>query len=80
MSMRENTIHSCYKFSKQVCQYTIDMIFIRRYSSLAEAEKITGISKSSISSVCRGIMKTSRGYIWIYPPKLKINFISPDKN
>lgn len=36
------------------------------YNSIAEASKETGIDKSSISRVCKGIQKTAGGYHWSY--------------
>lgn len=52
--------------SKAVVQYTSDGVFIAEYSSLAEAERITGIAYQSICSVCRGKRKTAGGYLWCY--------------
>lgn len=51
---------------KAVVQYTTDGVFMDLYSSLAEAERITGISQSHISEVCRGKRKTAGGYEWCY--------------
>ncbi len=39
------------------------------YSSMQEAEKITGINYQCISAVCRGINKTAGGYHWEYANK-----------
>jgi hypothetical protein len=36
---------------------------------LAEAEKKTGIRKSTICSVCKGKGKTAGGYRWSYADK-----------
>ena len=36
------------------------------YNSLADAEKATGIDKSSISKCCRGIMLHAGGFTWRY--------------
>lgn len=52
--------------SKPVVQYTSDGVFMDLYSSLAEAERITGINKSHICQVCRGKRKTAGGYLWLY--------------
>jgi len=37
---------------------------IRKYNSMTEAEKITGVNTGSISKVVRGIMKTAGGFVW----------------
>lgn len=39
---------------------------IATYSSMAEAERITGIKSKQIYKACTGIHKTSGGYIWRY--------------
>lgn len=52
--------------SKAVVQYTTDGVFMDLYSSLMEAERVTGIAKSSICQVCRGKRKTAGGYEWCY--------------
>ena len=47
-----------------VLQYTKDMKFIREYNSINEAYEITKIN--NISACCRGIQKSSGGFIWKY--------------
>lgn len=56
------------KTSKPVCQYTLDMMFIKEYPSAGEASRQTGINKSHICSCCTGRygFKTAGGYIWKY--------------
>ena len=49
-----------------VSQYTLDNVFIKKYDSLLDAEKETGVFNGYISKVCRGIKKTGGGYIWKY--------------
>lgn len=39
---------------------------IRIFDSLAEAERYTNISRKQICKACRGLHKTSGGYIWRY--------------
>lgn len=53
-------------FSKSVVQYTTDGVFLAEYPSTMEAERVTGIDRSSICHVCRGKYKTAGGYIWLY--------------
>ncbi|WP_299097940.1 NUMOD1 domain-containing DNA-binding protein [uncultured Winogradskyella sp.] len=51
---------------KQVIQYDISEEQIAVYQSVAEASRQTGVSKSSISRVCRGERSRSGGFIWKY--------------
>lgn len=51
---------------KAVVQYTTEGVFMDLYSSLTEAERVTGINKSHICQVCRGKRKTAGGYEWCY--------------
>ena len=50
----------------KVSQYTLNNIFIKEFDSATDAEKETGIFRTGISAVCRGVRKTSGGYIWKY--------------
>lgn len=52
-------------WSKKVAQYKGDVL-VATYPSSAEAERLTGISSSSIRKVCLGKPKfnTAGGYIW----------------
>ena len=54
-----------------VLQYTLDGVFVRRYSSSGEAERLNGISHSKVGACCRGKRKTAGGYIWKYDDKNK---------
>lgn len=47
-----------------VAQYNLDGTFVRRYDSIQEAEKTTGIYHSNISKVCQGKRKTAGGFKW----------------
>lgn len=51
---------------KAVVQYTTDGVFMDLYSSIREAERVTGIAYQNISQVCRGKRKTAGGYEWCY--------------
>lgn len=42
---------------------------IAEYSCIRDAERVTGIDHITISRTCRGILKTSGGYIWKYKDK-----------
>ena len=37
---------------------------IRKYNSMSDAERATGVNTGSISKVVRGIMKTAGGFVW----------------
>ena len=49
-----------------VLQFTKDNEFVAEYTSLAEAERQTGISHKQISATCSGRQNTAKGYIWTY--------------
>lgn len=52
--------------SKPVCQLDQFGNVINQFPSMAEAERQTGITQSSISEVCNGRQKTAGGYFWRY--------------
>lgn len=52
------------KDSIAVIQYDKKMNVIREYPSMAEAERVTGISNTSISRCCNGLYQQAGGYIW----------------
>lgn len=52
--------------SKQVCRYTKSGDYIDEFTCLMEAERITNINNCSISSCCKGKLKSAGGYIWKY--------------
>lgn len=54
---------------KRVNQYSKEGELIRKYFSIAEAAKTTGIDSSSISKCCRGKLKSTGGFIWKYEEK-----------
>jgi hypothetical protein len=51
---------------KKVFQYNYNGELVAEFISVAEASKITGLSKSCISRCCRGERQSSGGYIWKY--------------
>ena len=51
---------------KEVCQYSLDFVLIKNYRSTKEAERETGVCSTSISSCCRGKLKTAGGFKWRY--------------
>lgn len=49
-----------------VKQYGLDGKFIKRYSSMREASKSTGVISSGINNCCLGLSLSSGGFIWKY--------------
>ncbi|MGO3812665.1 NUMOD1 domain-containing DNA-binding protein [Mesonia sp.] len=47
-------------------QLSLEDEVINEFSSVAQAARDTGISKSGIAKTCRGLNKTAGGYIWKY--------------
>ncbi len=57
-----NAKHGCNKPVIQVLDGTV----ITRYTSIVEAETITGVKQSNIVQVCKGRGKTAGGFEWHY--------------
>lgn len=57
---------NCRNKKRPVCQFTKNGKMIRKFESIIEAEKQTGISNKNISSVCKNKRKTTGGYVWKY--------------
>lgn len=63
--------------SNPVCQFDLDLNFIKEYSSANYAEQCTGIWQSMILGCChnKSGYKTAGGYVWIFKENLNnINF------
>jgi group I intron endonuclease len=54
------------KSNKPVYQLDIHHTIINSFISIAEASRITGVRGDSISACCRGVQKSSGGFIWKY--------------
>ena len=54
--------------SKKVYQYTLDGKFIKEWKSTNECGR-NGYNQGTVSSCCRGKIKTHRGYKWSYEKK-----------
>lgn len=52
--------------SVSVLQFSIDGIFIRRWSSAKEASEKLGVDASAVTGCARGKRKTHGGYVWRY--------------
>lgn len=51
---------------KKVYQYTLEGKWIAEFTSVSEASRITGISKTCISRCCRGEREQTGGFLWEY--------------
>ena len=56
---------------KSVTQYDMQGNKIQTHESTRQAQQATGIASSAISSVARGKLKSSGGYIWLYNSTVK---------
>lgn len=61
---------------KSVCQIDSFGNKLNEFSSLLEAEKITGVYRQAISGVCRKLNKSAGGYYWCFSKDF-INFVLP---
>ena len=52
--------------AKEVIQYSLDGTELNRFVSATKAGSSVGANKSQIANACRGIVKTSVGFIWKY--------------
>jgi hypothetical protein len=51
---------------KPIIQYDLEGNFIKEWHSIKEASKQTNSNASSISKVCRKILKKTNNFIWVY--------------
>ena len=51
---------------KTVFQYDLEGNFVNRWNGLMEIQKELGFNKSNIANCCRGLIKSSRGFVWKY--------------
>lgn len=65
--------------SKKVNQFNTNGEFINSYKTLAEAAKSVGVSKETLSMVCNGKRKSSRGYLWSFEDSVDIKTIENQK-
>jgi hypothetical protein len=47
-----------------ILQYTLDGVFVKEWKSMMEIQRSLGIWSSSVSRCCRGIFRSSHGYIF----------------
>ena len=53
-------------FSKPILQFSKNNKLIKKWGSIREAERHTGIYNTHICACCQGKIKSSGGYIWKY--------------
>ena len=58
---------------KPVYQYFLDGEFLRSFDSAKEAAICVGATPKMIQECCRGITKTSAGFLWSYEKKALID-------
>lgn len=51
---------------QRVAQYDLNGNFIREWCSLKEIERCCGFNHSAISRCCKGMVRKSYGYIWMF--------------
>lgn len=61
-ALKNSTAKNHLKIS--ICQYGMDGKFIKEYSSINEASKISGIGKGNISLCCKNKRIQTGGFIW----------------
>lgn len=66
LEKKEITLRDAKTTAVPILQYTEDGILIAKYNSIIEAERITGISNSKITMVCKHKRNHAGGYIWCY--------------
>lgn len=54
--------------SKVTYQYTLDGTLVGIYPSASEVERKLGFLQGNVSSCCRGLLNTYKGYKWSYEP------------
>lgn len=52
--------------ARAVDQYTLDGLFIKRYSTCKEGAEATGTIRSGVTACAKGKQKSAGGYIWRY--------------
>ena len=54
------------RFSEPVDQYDMNGLLIKSWNSMRNASRKLNVDSSSIAKCCKGIYKTSKGYVWRY--------------
>ena len=61
-----NTYNQRYSHALKVNQYDIFGNFIRSWDAISDIERSLGFAATNISKCCKGLIKTSNGYIFLY--------------
>ena len=64
VTWKENNKRATDEIRKEVYQYTLDGLFIKKHKSIQHAADYAGCDRSSISRCRDGIRKTAGGYRW----------------
>nr|QBK85694.1 MAG: HNH endonuclease [Marseillevirus LCMAC101] len=72
-SHRTNSNPNRYSASRAVKQYDLEGNFIGEYKSTHEASRQIGCQQTSISRVCLGLSKSTKGYVFKYANKDVLN-------
>lgn len=64
--MNKSTDLGLKKPRRKVIQYDIDGNELNRYETATAAQKATGIPRRNIASVCDGVFRQAKGFIWRY--------------
>lgn len=62
----EMAIEISYRKDKQIIQYTLDEVFVKKRDNITTTSYELKIDRSGIANCCKGKQKTSGGYIWKY--------------
>lgn len=62
----ENKSKIAQRFAEEVDQYNLNGELIKSWKSMRDVERELNISASSIAKCCKGIYKTSKGFVWRY--------------
>lgn len=68
-TVRENMKKATNTLKKKIDQYDLENNYIRSWNSISDASRMYNISPTNIKNACKGIYKTSCGYIWRYANK-----------
>ena len=60
---------------RAVNQYDKDWNFVKRYLSIRDAAKQTGVNAGNICVCCKGRIDKAGGYHWVYAYKVKMHLI-----
>lgn len=63
---KDGIIKASNKLKRKVNQYDINNNFIKQWNSIKEAHRDLNINDANITRCCKGIYKTTGGFIWRY--------------